>query len=171
MKNSDGPFQPAATAVAAIGSGAAESASQRPALIAGCYTGAALTVAMLGALVVANRIPSLEGYAFERNAVSYALFVMLMLVPVLRFITRPVRMFVASTTAWVLLTAAYDFAGLYFRDLFAALHRTPFEVLAEGAVVYGIVAVAAWVCATILHARRHPMARRVTRPGAMSCHR
>lgn len=144
----------------------------RPALIAGCYTGAMLTVAMLGALVVANRIPALEPYAFERNAASYALFVMLMLVPVLRFLNRPVKMFVASMIGWLLLTVAYDFAGLYFRNLFSVLQRTPFEVLTEGAIIYGVLAVAAWVCAMILHARRHPMApMRRPRPGTISSHR
>jgi hypothetical protein len=131
-----------------------------------------LTVAMLGALVVANRIPALEPYAFERNAASYALFVMLMLVPVLRFLNRPVKMFVASMIGWLLLTVAYDFAGLYFRNLFSVLQRTPFEVLTEGAIIYGVLAVAAWVCAMILHARRHPMApMRRPRPGTISSHR
>ena len=63
----------------------------RPVLILGLYVGAALSVVMLGALVIANRVPALEPYAFERNAVCYALFVMLMLVPVLRYINRPLR--------------------------------------------------------------------------------
>lgn len=151
---------------------AAQPSALHSALITGCYSGAMLTVAMLGALVVANRIPSLEPYAFERNAASYALFVMLMLVPVLRFLNRPVRMFVASMTSWALLTIAYDFAGLYFHSLFDVLQRTPFEVLIEGAILYGVLAVAAWVCAMILHARRHPLAPvRRTRPGTVSSHR
>jgi hypothetical protein len=146
--------------------------SLRPAFIAGCYTGAMLTVAMLGALVVANRIPALEPYAFERNAASYALFVMLMLVPVLRFLNRPVKMFVASMIGWVFLSLAYDFAGLYFRNLFTVLQRTPFEILTEGTIIYGVVAVAAWVCAMIIHARRHPLApARRARPGTISSNR
>jgi hypothetical protein len=150
----------------------AQPSAMHSALITGCYSGAMLTVAMLGALVAANRIPNLEPYAFERNAASYALFVMLMLVPVLRFLNRPVRMFVASMTSWALLTIAYDFAGLYFQSLFEVLQRTPFEVLIEGAILYGVLAVAAWVCAMILHARRHPLAPvRRTRPGAISSNR
>lgn len=144
----------------------------RPALVAGCYVGAMLTVAMLGALVVANRIPALESYAFERNAASYALFVMIMLLPVLRFLNRPFKMFVASMTGWVLLTVAYDLAGIYFRNLFNVLQRTPFEVLIEGAIVYGVLSAAAWVCAMILHASRHPLAPvRRSRPGTISSHR
>jgi hypothetical protein len=144
----------------------------RSAVIAGCYIGAMLTVAMLGALVVANRVPNLERYAFERNAACSALFGMLMLLPVLRFLNRPAKMFVTAMTAWVIVTAAYDFAGIYFRNLFSALQRTPFEVLIEGTIVYGVIAVAAWVFAMILHARRHPLApARRTRPGTISSHR
>jgi len=144
----------------------------RPALIAGAYTGAMLIIVMLGALVVANRIPMLEAYAFERNAASYALFVMIMLLPVLRFLNRPVKMVVASMTGWVLLTIGYNFAGLYFHNLFNVLQRTPFEVLIEGAIVYAVLSAAAWVCAMILHARRHPLApARRARSGAISSHR
>jgi hypothetical protein len=150
----------------------AKRSALRIAIVAGCYIGAMLTVTMLGALVLANRVPSLEGYAFERNAACSALFGMLMLLPVLRFLNRPVRMFISSMTAWLILTVAYDFAGIYFRNLFSALQRTPFEVLIEGTIVYGVVAVAAWVFAMILHARRHPLApARRTRPGTYSSHR
>src|ERR1700683_5615875 len=84
----------------------------------GVYGGALLTVAMLGALVAANRMPALEKYAFERNAACYTLFVLLMLVPVVRFLTRPLKMFGAGMVGWVIFVAAYDLTGFYFRDLF-----------------------------------------------------
>jgi hypothetical protein len=146
--------------------------SLRQALILGCYIGAMLTIGMLGSLVVANRIPAFEPYAFERNAACYALFVMLMLVPVLRFLNRPVKMFVASLTGWIILSIAYDMAGIYFHNLFIVLQRTPFEVLIEGAILYGVLAVAAWVCRMIVHARRHSLAPvRRARAGSISSHR
>lgn len=167
MRESDHKVEPGAQHQASV-----HPSVLRSALIAGCYTGAMLTVTMLGALVVANRIPALEPYAFERNAAAYALFVMLMLVPVLRFLNRPAKMFVASMTGWVLLTVAYDFSGFYFQNLFNAIQRTPFEVLIEGAIVYGVLAVAAWVCAMILHTRRHPLVpMRRPRPGTIANHR
>ena len=125
----------------------------------GVYGGALLTVAMLGALVAANRMPALEKYAFERNAACYTLFVLLMLVPVIRFLTRPLQMFGAGLVGWVILVAAYDLTGFYFRDLFQVL-RTPLQALVEGAVVYGIFAVGSWVCGMLLHARIHPVAPR-----------
>lgn len=148
------------------------SSALHQALILGCYIGAMLTIAMLGSLVVANRIPAFEAYAFERNAACYALFVMLMLVPVLRFLNRPVKMFVASLTGWIFLSIAYDIAGIYFHNLFVVLQRTPFEVLIEGAILYGVLAVAAWVCRMIVHARRHSLAPvRRARAGSISSHR
>ena len=168
MSEPDSSFEPQKIAART----AAPPSVLRSALITGCYAGAMLAVAMLGALVAANRIPSLDAYAFERNAASSALFVILMLLPVLRYLNRPVRMFIASMTSWSLVTIAYYFAGFYFRDLFGALQKTPFEVLIEGAILYGVLAVAAWVCAMILHARRHPLApARRTRPGTISGHR
>lgn len=125
----------------------------------GIYGGALLIVAMLGALVAANRVPALEKYAFERNAACYTLFVLLMLVPVIRFLTRPLQMFGAAMIGWVIFIGAYDLAGFYFPDLFQVL-RTPFQALMEGAVVYGIFAVGSWVCGMLLHARRHTLTPR-----------
>ncbi len=125
----------------------------------GVYGGALLIVSMLGALVAANRLPTIEKYAFERNAACYTLFVLLMLVPVVRFLTRPLQMFGAAMVGWVMFVAAYDLTGFYFRDLFQVL-RTPFQALVEGAVVYGIFAVGSWVCGMLIHARRHPVAPR-----------
>lgn len=123
----------------------------------GIYCGSFLIIAMLGALVAANRMPDLEKYAFERNASSYTLFVLLMLIPVVRFLTRPIQMFASAIIAWVMFCAAYDVAGFYFHDLFQVL-RTPLQALVEGTVVYGFLAVGSWVCGMLLHARNHPVA-------------
>jgi len=123
----------------------------------GLYTGAMLVVLMLGALVASNRLPSLERYAIERNTAFESLFVLVMLIPVLRFLNRPRHMFGSAMIGWVLLSGAYDLAGLYFQNLFDALQRTPLQVLVEGAVVYGVLAGVSWVVCMMLHARRHPI--------------
>lgn len=133
-----------------------ETKKAHPALRTGLYTGALLIVTMLGGLVTANRIPSLEGYAFERNAIFYTLFVVLMLIPVCRFLSRPKQMLAASMIGWVLFVGAYDVAGFYFRNLFLVL-RTPFQALVEGAVVYGVLAGGSWVAGMLFHARHHPI--------------
>ena len=128
-----------------------------PALRVGLYTGALLIVVMLGALVAANRIPGLERYALERNAVSYTLFVLLMLIPIVRFWNRPLRMFGSGMIAWTLFVAGYDIAGMVFQNLYDAVRHTPFMALTEGAVVYGVCSVISWVGGMIHHARRHPI--------------
>jgi hypothetical protein len=133
--------------------------SAHPALWTGVCTGALLNVVMIAALVAADRFPRLEPYALERNAVSYSLFVLLLLLPVLRFMKRPKEMFVSGIVAWVIFSAGYNIAGLFFRDLFNIL-RTPLEVLTEGAVVYGVAAVLSWVVIMIVQARRHSIAPR-----------
>jgi hypothetical protein len=123
----------------------------------GVTAGGLLIVMMLAALIVTNRIPVLETHALERNAVSYTLFFLVMLIPVLRFLNQPLRLFGAAMIAWTMFVAGYDLAGLVFKNLFDELHRTPLEALLEGTVIYGICAVAVWVVTMALHARRHPV--------------
>jgi hypothetical protein len=118
--------------------------------------GALLVIVMVGALVAANRLSWLESRALERNAASYGLFVIFMMIPVCRFLNRPVQMFTSAMIGWVMFVIAYDIAGMFFRNLFQVL-RTPFQALVEGAIVYGVFAVGSWVGAMILHARTHPI--------------
>ncbi len=136
----------------------------RPALWMGVYLGAFLNLVMIATLVAANRFPKLEPYALERNAASYGLFVILLLIPLVWYITRPAQMFAAGIIGWVLFVAGYDIAGFYFRNLFEVL-RTPLEALIEGGVLYGVAAVLSWVVGMIFHARRHTIA-----PGRRSAH-
>lgn len=137
----------------------ANAKSSSPALWTGVYLGALLNIVMIAALVAANRFPSLEPYALERNAASYGLFVLFLMIPVVWFLKSPVQMFTAGIVGWVLFVAGYNIAGFFFHNLFNVL-RTPFEALIEGAVLYGVAAVLSWVVGMILHARRHTIAPR-----------
>jgi uncharacterized membrane protein YvlD (DUF360 family) len=137
----------------------AKKALPRPALWTGLYTGTLLVMVMLGALVAANRLPWLDNRALERNAASYGLFVIFMLIPVVRFLNRPIQMFTSAMIGWVMFVIAYDIAGMLFRNLFQIL-RTPFQAFIEGAVIYGVFAVGSWVGAMILHARHHAITPR-----------
>lgn len=128
-----------------------------PGLVTGLYMGTLLVIVMLGALVAANRIPGLEQYALERNAASYSLFVLFMLIPVFRFLNRPLRLFSAAMIGWSVFVIAYDIAGMVFHNLFQVL-RTPFQAFIEGAVIYGVISVGSWVGAMVLQARRQPIA-------------
>ena len=140
------------------------------ALTTGVYTGALLSVVMIGALVAANRIPGLERFAVERNAASYGLFVIFMLIPVTRFLNHPFQMYMSAMLGWVIFVVAYDIAGIYFQNLSASLRHTPFLVLIEGAVVYGVFAVGSWVGGMVLHARTHPILSRRRRTEDVAPH-
>jgi hypothetical protein len=141
----------------------------RPVLWTGLYTGALLMIVTLGALVVANRIPGLEKYALERNGASYTLFTIIMMIPVLRFLNRPLQLFASAMIGWVIFVVAYDFSGMYFPNLFQIL-RTPFQALIEGAIIYGVCAVGSWVGEMALHARRHTIAPRRRRADSPTIH-
>jgi predicted permease len=134
----------------------------------GLYTGFAMIAEMAIALIVINRVPGLERYAVERNAFFSGCFLILMLVPICRFLRAPVRMFSSAMIAWAIFALGYDLAGLYFDRLFEALHHGPFLVLVEGAVLYGVCAVGAWVAEMIVHACRYSIApdRRAARAAA-----
>lgn len=144
-----------------------------PVLKFGLYTGIAMVIEMAVALVAINRMAALEPYALERNAFFMGCFFVLMLVPVCRFLRQPAQMFFAAVTAWAIFVAGYSLAGFYFERLFDALHRTPTLVLVEGAVLYGIAAVASWVVEMIVHACRHSIvpARRTARAAARNATR
>jgi hypothetical protein len=125
-----------------------------PAVRVGLYTGALLTIVMVGSLIAANRLSWLDNRALERNGASYGLFLAIMLIPIFRFLNRPLRMFSSAILAWGIFVIAYDIAGMFFHSLFQAL-RSPFEALIEGAVVYGVCAVGSWVGGMVLLARLH----------------
>ena len=131
----------------------------RPALATGLYTGALLVIVMFGALVAANRMAWLDNHALERNAAFCGLFVIFMLIPIVRFYSRPIQMFSSAMIAWGMFVVAYYVAGMFFHNLFEVL-RTPFQALIEGAVIYAVFAVASWVVAMALHARHHAIESR-----------
>ncbi len=140
-----------------------------PALRTGLYTGALLIIVMAGSLVAANRLSWLDNRALERNGASYGLFVIFMLIPICRFLNRPVKMFVSAMIAWCMFVLAYDVAGFFFHNLFAAV-RTPFVLLIEGTVVYGVCAVGSWVGGMALQARQQSIAPRRRRSDFFSTH-
>ncbi len=140
-----------------------------PALRTGLYTGSLLIIVMTGSLVAANRLSWLDNRALERNAASYGLFVIFMLIPICRFLNRPVKMFASAMIAWSIFVIAYNIAGLFFHNLFEAV-RTPFVLFIEGAIVYGVCAVGSWVGSMALQARQQPIAPRRRRSDFFSSH-
>lgn len=137
--------------------------ASRSVLRTGLLTGGLLVAVMFISLYVANHIPQLERVARLRNDVSRLAFGAVMMIPILRFLFQPKRLFSSALIGWLAFTLAYMLAGAWYANLFASLGRTPLEAFLLGMVVYGVVAVASWVTMTLLTASwrpaRHPHAR------------
>jgi hypothetical protein len=118
----------------------------------GVLTGIYLSCVFVAWLEVANRVPELWRFAELRNLVAGSILIMVLGIPVLRFRSRPGKLFVAGLTAWTILTMTYLVAEMHFTLLesrMGALH-----VFVFGAVSYGFVAVLDWVflmCAGVRH--------------------
>jgi hypothetical protein len=120
----------------------------------GVLTGTYLTAIMAVWLIIANRLPFLDGFAAVRNMACAALFALVALVPACTFLRRPWHLFKSGLTAWLLFSLAYAGAGHIFVSLFTRLHP-PFNVFMIGAMIYGVVAVAAWLVHMIAAMRSH----------------
>lgn len=122
----------------------------------GLLTGCLLVLVMLASLFVANRLPTLESVAALRNDICRAAFGLVMLIPIFVFLSHSRRMFASALFGWSLFALGYDFAGMYFSDLFTTLGRTPFEVLVLGLIFYGVVAAVSWVAWIVLAVSHEP---------------
>ncbi len=128
----------------------------------GASTGMYLSAILVAWLLVANRFPWSSNFAGIRNAVAAALAALLMLIPILRYLRAPARLFVAGLTCWTVFTCTYLVVGLFFERLHSRMG--PFHVFMLGAVFYGCLAVTSWVALLLLAARHQPIAVPRRRP-------
>src|SRR6202041_3344857 len=122
-----------------------------------------------GSRLPPNRLSRLDNRALERNGPSYGLVLAIMLIPIFRFLNRPLKMFYSAMLAWGIFVVAYDIAGMFFHSLFQAL-RSHFDAFLEGAVVYGVCAVGSWVGAMLVLTRQHRIAPRRRRSDFFDTH-
>lgn len=128
---------------------------REPTLRIGIFTGVALSAVFSAWLLVANRVPQLERFASLRNLAAAGTLLVLMSIPVCRFLTSPVRMFVSGILGWTLATLCYILLEMDFPRLdsrMGALH-----VFMLGTIAYGFLAVLAWVVSICVLARRQPV--------------
>jgi hypothetical protein len=109
----------------------------------GALTGAALALALTAWLYAANRIPSLENVALERNLIAAIGLILIASVPVLRFIRSPGNLLVASLIAWSILSFTYRGLTVHYSRL--AERYSAMQVFALGAVVFMILATISWI--------------------------
>lgn len=94
-------------------------------------------------LLLANRVPQMDRFAFERNLALAVMFGVLGLVPACRFVRSPARSFLSGIIAWTILALTYSVAEILFPRL--ATRLGAFHLFVLGSVVLGLMAAFAWV--------------------------
>ena len=127
----------------------------------GVYTGICLSLVFTTWLVIANQVPFLERFAFERNVAAAGVFVFLAAVPVLRFLRWPGNLLAASMIAWMIFSVVYRILCLIYHGL-SDWHST-LQIFMVGAVSYMMFTTLSWIGAIIRKARAaeasHPRRR------------
>lgn len=113
------------------------------ALRTGIYTGMVLSLVLIFWLILANRVPFLERFAWERNVAGAAAVAIFALLPVVRFLRFPSQLFLSGITAWALFSIAYLLCCFCFSGLSARMGA--FHLFMLGGVLYLIAATLAWI--------------------------
>lgn len=122
------------------------------AVVTGAWVGALLSVLMTVWLFVANRVPTLEPYAFERNIATGIAALLIGALPFFRFRRSARALFLSGVTTWVIVSLCYAVWSLYFERL--ADQVSVFRLFVMGTVVYGLAAAVVWVASVIRSLRR-----------------
>ncbi len=121
----------------------------------GAYTGVALAIGFTVWLYVANRVPSLESVALERNLVAATILGLLAAIPVLRFLREPGNQLVANLFAWSILSLGYRGLSMHFVAL--GERYSAMQIFTLGAVVYMLLATLSWIGTCLWKLRHSPM--------------
>ncbi len=117
----------------------------------GVYAGVGLSLVLVTWILVANRLPGLEGFALERNLAGAVALGLFAAVPVLRFLRLPGPLLASSLIAWSILAVTYRLLSIYFWGLSARYSTV--QVFTLGAVVYMILATISWIGTCIWRVR------------------
>jgi hypothetical protein len=117
----------------------------------GVYVGVGLAIVFAVWLYVANRVPSLEGVALQRNLIGATAFGLFAAIPVLRFLRAPGNLLVASLVAWSILSVTYRILSMHFVAL--GERYSAVQVFTLGAVVFMILATLSWIGTCIWRVR------------------
>jgi hypothetical protein len=94
-------------------------------------------------VIIANRVPSLEAFATDRNVAATVLLFLFACVPLIRFFRAPVDMALSGILAWGLLALSYRALCIPFPLL--QENFTAFHVFALGAISYFTFATLSWI--------------------------
>jgi uncharacterized membrane protein YvlD (DUF360 family) len=117
----------------------------------GIYVGACLSVAFIGWVIIANRVPFLEPFAFLQYIAAVAVLCVIAMIPVLRFWRMPGNLLGSGLVAWFIFSVAYWLLSLYFSSL--EERYSAVQVFILGAVAYLLVVTISWIGTIIRRAR------------------
>ena len=117
----------------------------------GVYSGVGLSMVLVAWLVVANRAPSLEQFALDRNLAAAVALGLFAAVPVLRFLRLPGPLLASGLVAWSILALTYRLLCVYFWGL--AERYSAVQLFTIGAILYMILATLSWIGTCIWRAR------------------
>ena len=117
----------------------------------GVYVGCMLSIAFSGWVIVANRVPLFDRFAFVRNLAAVSVLGLIALIPVLRFWRMPGNLLASSLVAWLLFSMSYRVLCLLFVGL--AERFSAVQIFVLGAVLYMLVVTLSWIWTIIRRAR------------------
>jgi hypothetical protein len=120
----------------------------------GLAIGAALSGVAITWLLIANRLPALDGLAMLRNIAAGASVIILMLVPACRFRKHPSHLFVCGVIAWSILTLVYALLQIPFPRL--GIRMGTFHFFMLGAVLLALASALLWVMQMVFILRHAP---------------
>jgi uncharacterized membrane protein YvlD (DUF360 family) len=123
----------------------------------GVYSGVGSSMILVAWLVVANRAPSVEPFALERNLAGAVALGLFAAVPVLRFLRLPGPLLAAGLIAWSITALTYRLLCVYFWGLSARYSAVHLFTL--GVIVYMIFATLSWIGTCISRARESDVSR------------
>jgi hypothetical protein len=117
----------------------------------GVYSGIGLSIVLIAWVLVANRAPSLEPFALERNLAASVALCAFAAVPVLRFRRLPGPLLSSGLVGWSVLAVTYRLLCVYFVGLEARYSTV--QLFTLGAVLYMILATLSWIGTCIWRVR------------------
>ena len=124
---------------------------RNPVTLTGFFAGLGLSLVFVVWIYLANRVPALETFALERNAIAAACLGLIALFPVFKFRRSPKLLLFSSLIAWAIFTLTYRLLCAIFWAL--SDWRTTFQIFMEGVIVYLIVATACWLATLLARVR------------------
>ena len=129
----------------------------------GVFVGVALSLVFTAWLFVANRMPTFEKFALERNVMAATAFGILALVPILRFLRLPGHLLASGLIAWTILTLSYRGLCIHFAAL-SERYSAP-QVFILGVLVYMIFATLSWIGTCLWRVRESYVSQSKSTPG------